>query len=476
MCIRLVKTITLSILLLSLLYSCQKEYSLEGSLIKLPAGTWQFNDSTKLFKGNIDTAFIDTSAPTRILHVLGSSLSGNETFSINLFSTDSFKLGSYRASVSQSDFNYFSLTNAIYQTSILTGEFIVTLNQLSNNRITGVFSGMAADSAGNLKNITLGRFTSSIKLKSSAASTNGSGSLGVVAGSCSPITASGVYTQGVALDPSNTIQIQVTVTTAGTYSMSTNSVNGVNFSKTGTFATMGTQNIVLTGTGVPLNAGAQTFTVTLSGTTCNFNINFLTGITPPPLLDYFPTTLNSNWIYYYSGSGIPGYIDSSSVKVISYNPSFVGNTFNSFETNSVPPGSPGDTSYYRKLPGNYYQYMDLATIFPFTNTSFGEYIFLKDNVAQGSTWQSQNFNGNISGVGATSGYISMTLLAKGVPVTVGTLNFADVIKVRYDYYLMISPGVPISTEEKWFAKGVGLIHDDLDTGNSISDIIRYTIF
>ena len=474
--IPILKTFSILFLLSAFLWSCQKEYSLEGSLIKLPAGTWQFNDSTKLFRGNMDTAYIDTTAPTRVLHLLGTSTSGNESFSINLFSIDSFQLGTYRASLSQSEFDYFSLTSTIYQGGNLTGEFLVTVTQLSNGRITGVFSGLVVDSAGNSKNITLGKFTTSIKLKTSGTTTGATGTLGTIAGNCSPITASGIFTQGIALDPTNTIQVQVTVTQAGAFNLSTNTINGVTFTKAGSFASTGVQNVVLTGTGMPVNAGPQTFTVTMGSTACNFNITFLTGIIPPPVLDYFPITLNSNWIYYYGATGLPGYIDSNAVKITSYNPTFAGNSYTSFESNTTPPTSPIDTQYFRKTSGNYYQYIDAANIFPFTNSSFGEYIFLKDNVAQGATWQSQNFSGNISGVGLTSGYITMTLLAKAVPVTIGSLTFPDVIKVKYDYFLMISPGVPISTEEKWFARGVGLIHDDIDTGNSFSDIIRYTIY
>ena len=458
------------------LWSCQKEYSLEGSLIKLPTGTWQFNDSSKLFHGNMDTAFIDTSRPTKILHLMGTSSTGNETFSMQLFSTDSFKLGTYRASVPESEFEYFSLITTKYQTDILTGEFIVTVTQLANNHITGTFSGMTIDSAGNVKQITLGKFTSGIKLKSAGTGANATGTLGLSAGNCTPVTLSGVFTQGIVLDPSNTVQVQVTVATPGTYTISSNTVNGVTFSKSGLFSAAGTQNLVLTGTGIPLNSGVQNFTVSFGSSSCNFSITFLVGTPPPPVLDYFPTTLNSNWVYYFTSSTTFGVIDSSSVKVIAYNPTFGGNSYNSFQQNSIPPTSPIDTTYYRKPGNDYYEYTDLSSAFAFTNPTFGEYIFLKDNVAQGTTWQSQNFSGTITTLGAVTGYLTMTLLAKAVPVTIGALNFPDVIKVRYDYYLTIIPAGPIRTEEKWFAKGIGLIHHDIESGQTILDVNRYTIY
>ena len=469
---RIIRLLLLIVITCPLFWSCQKEYSLEGSNIKLPAGTWQFNDSAKLFKGTMDTAYIDTTAPTRVLNLLGTSLSGLEAFSIRLYSIDSFTVGTYKASLSQSEFNYSSSTGLVYQSDLLTGEFIVTINVLSNNRITGIFSGMSKDSAGNSKQITLGKFTSAIKLRSVATGNSASGSLGVTAGSCTPVTISGIFTQGIVLDPSNTVQVQVTVSTPGTYTISTNTINGVSFKKSGSFASAGIQNVVMTGVGMPVNAGSQNFTVTFGASVCNFSITFLAGTPPPPVLDYFPTTLNSNWIYYLFNVMVT---DSNQVKVIPYSPMFAGQTYSSFEANTLPPSTPIDTSYYRKQGNDYYQYTDVSNFFGFSNPTLAEYIFLKDNVAQNTTWQSQTFTGMITGIPvAVTGYISMTLLAKAVPATVGLNTFPDVIKVRYDYYLSLAPGLPFTTEERWFARGVGLIH--YNSGSGITDLQRYTIF
>ena len=70
----------------------------------------------------------------------------------------------------------------------------------------------------------------------------------------------------------------------------------------------------------------------------------------------------------------------------------------------------------------------------------------------------------------------MTLTAKAVPVILGTQNFPDVMKVRYDYYITLMSGSPFRTEEKWFARGVGLIHHDIEFGQTIMDVNRYTIY
>ena len=60
---KLLKTLSFLILLATLFFSCQKEYSLEN--VVTPAGTWQFNDNTQLYIGNIDSAYIETTGSTK---------------------------------------------------------------------------------------------------------------------------------------------------------------------------------------------------------------------------------------------------------------------------------------------------------------------------------------------------------------------------------------------------------------------------
>ena len=87
---------------------------------------------------------------------------------------------------------------------------------------------------------------------------------------CSPGTVVGTYTAGTALTATNTVTIQATVTTAGSYSLTTTAINGMTFSATGVFAGTGLQTIVLVGTGTPVAAGTNTFSI--GTTSCNFNV------------------------------------------------------------------------------------------------------------------------------------------------------------------------------------------------------------
>ena len=109
-------------------------------------------------------------------------------------------------------------------------------------------------------------------------------------GICMDASVSGSYVKNVALTSTNQVSIKLNVTTAGTYSISTNSVNGYSFSGSGTVGATGTQTVILTGSGTPTNEGTNTFTVTAGTSTCTFTVTVTpTGTNPPPG-DYFPLT------------------------------------------------------------------------------------------------------------------------------------------------------------------------------------------
>jgi uncharacterized protein (TIGR02145 family) len=103
--------------------------------------------------------------------------------------------------------------------------------------------------------------------ESAHASTNGTA---IVSGyNCSNASA-GRMTAGTAVSGVNQ-SITAQVTSVGTYNISTNTANGVKFSASGTFQTMGSLTIVLTATGTPIAAGS-TNTFALNTTpNCSFN-------------------------------------------------------------------------------------------------------------------------------------------------------------------------------------------------------------
>lgn len=273
-----IRTSVFVLLAILIINGCQKEYSVENNGSVTHTGTWQFNDSTKLFSGNMDSAYVEhsTSLNTQIFHLLGTSLDGSQKFNLELYA-DTFKTGTYKASLFQSTFLYTSGSKNIYQAGQLTGEFIVNITSLTANNISGTFSGSSLDSSGNLKQLTLGKFTST--LNNSGSGTGGtvsSGVLGDSSGNCKPVVLAGTYAQGLALTSANTVQVQVTVAVAGTYTITTNTVNGVTFSNSGTFTSTGAQTVTLTGSGTPSSSGVQDFKVSYGNSQCSFAINFLT--------------------------------------------------------------------------------------------------------------------------------------------------------------------------------------------------------
>jgi hypothetical protein len=106
---------------------------------------------------------------------------------------------------------------------------------------------------------------------------NGSG------GSCIGSTVTGEYFADISLTQANTILLQVDVTTIGTYNLTTNNTNGIQFSAAGTFTNTGMQTITLTGSGTPVSVGSFTFTTPGSGG-CSFTVEVNTA--PVALADF----------------------------------------------------------------------------------------------------------------------------------------------------------------------------------------------
>lgn len=96
--------------------------------------------------------------------------------------------------------------------------------------------------------------------------------------SCASAQVNGTYIAGTTLTASNTIALHVNVTVVGDYSISTNVVNGISFSKTGTFTATGDQVITLNGAGTPAAAGIRTYTFTGGGNTCSVDLTAISNV------------------------------------------------------------------------------------------------------------------------------------------------------------------------------------------------------
>jgi hypothetical protein len=441
--------------------ACQKEYSIENGGLKLPVGNWEFSNGTAQYTGNMDTAYISSSTgATKQLHLLGTATTGGQNFNMVLYA-DSFKVGTYKASLFQATFEYTTTAKTLYEAGQLVGEFTVNITTINSSLVIGTFSGSAKDTANQVISLTNGKFKATFA--GAATVPSSTGVLGDSSGNCKPVVLNGTYTQGIAVTAANTAQLQVVVAVAGPYSITTNSVNGVTFSAAGTFSTTGSQTVALTASGMPLLAGEQVYTVSYGNSQCAFKVTYLPGTAPAN--DYLPLTVNSFWNYGVSDS--PG--DTTFKKVIAYTPSILGNTYNTVIQAPDPNSTADDSAYFRKANGIYYQLVDFSALFSFDKPVVQELIILKDNVPVNTTWQSANIAGTIGGIPFT-GYVKMTLIAKAVPVTQGNLNFSDVIKVKYEFFANGST-IVIQTQERWFAKGVGEIFTSVSNGVTSVDFV-----
>jgi hypothetical protein len=151
---------------------------------------------------------------------------------------------------------------------------------------------------------------------------------------CAAIIPTGAYKQGTALTTANAVAIQVNVTTAGVYSITTNTVNGFSFSKSGSFATTGIQTVTLEGAGTPTAATTSTFTVNFGGNSCTFPVMVTAGTNPPPGSTNF-------WKFTSGGVIYQGNIDPGA-SITSLPP--IGAVLNFTGTSNDPTGTaPADT-------------------------------------------------------------------------------------------------------------------------------------
>jgi hypothetical protein len=328
-------------------------------------------------------------------------------------------------------------------TFVATGVQVITLNG----------SGTPGSSGSTPFPVTAGSSTCTFSITVTSAA------VGTLAGgpsACTPFTLSGTYTAGTALVTSNTVQVQINVTTPGTYSISTNTVNGYSFSASGTAGT-GTQTVTLNGNGTPTAAGSNTFTVTFGSSTCTFVVNVVVA----PVIDYFPRTTNSNWSY-----EIDDVADDSLLrKVYPQTLAAIGNTYNIFMADF---GTGFDSSgYYRKSGGDYFEYFDFGSFIGYDNPLWVEYTMLKDNVAANANWKSNGFSGTVSGTPITLRF-SYTILQKDVPITIvtstGSVTYQNVIVVEEKFEQQTGPGtwqdITVLLDfygKSYYARGFGLI-------------------
>lgn len=428
----------------ALIVSCQKELSFEKGPSSTSVGSLQTNASGGCLGAVVSGAYKKDT-------VLNASHYVNVNVQVDT-------IGTY--TITSDTVNGYSFK--------ATGTFTATGVQVV--KLVGAGKPLAAGT--NVFTVTYNGTTCDFPITVTAAGGGGGSAVFTVA--CTPATINGTYQAGTALTGANTVVLNVNVSTPGSWTITTSSVNGMVFNGSGNFAAAGAQTITLAGSGTPTAAGTFNIPVTVGGATCNFSLTVTAG--GPPPIDYFPRTVNSNWSYEFDGD--PN--DSLLVKVVAGTITAAGSQFNIFmETDDASAGF-DSSGYYRKSGNNYYEWLDLSII-GYDDPMWVEYNFLRDNVSAGGTWTTQSFTGNVSGTPITSRF-KYTIISKDITVTVGTTAFPNTIVVKEELEVEISAGVwsPVAGFIIYnYARNVGLIKLDFDDGAgnvSEMDVRRQVVY
>lgn len=90
--------------------------------------------------------------------------------------------------------------------------------------------------------------------------------------SCFDYMLNGNYNEGVALTVDNSVSVMVNVFIPGPYLIKTEIIDGIGFSKSGTFTSTGSQKVFLQGKGKPVNPGIFSFKPNGGFSSCTFDV------------------------------------------------------------------------------------------------------------------------------------------------------------------------------------------------------------
>ena len=113
---------------------------------------------------------------------------------------------------------------------------------------------------------------------------------------CNPVTIKGSFVAGSALTAVNTATLSVNVTKVGSYTITTDVINGISFTSTDIFTTPGLQTITLTGNGTPTTAGTFNFSPGSNGCTFTIKVTAATDAAVYTLGTCSDLVVNGNYI------------------------------------------------------------------------------------------------------------------------------------------------------------------------------------
>lgn len=379
--------------------------------------------------------------------------------------------GTYKAGEALGDSNFIDVTIDVTQ----TGNYTVYTDTINGYyfRATGKFATTGPDTI-RLKGFgtpgTAGSNTFAVYYDSSicnvtvtvVSGSGGSGGTSVFTlsgsgGNCLNSSVQGTYTQGTALDASNKVNVEVNVTTPGTWTLSTSTVSGFSFSGSGTFTTTGVQTITLNGTGTPTTAGQQTFALTAASTACSFAVTVNGGTPPSPNTDHLPLTPNTYWTY--NDAFTPG----DTIKRVNNNSTTIGGNVYRVIEEFANDGTSNGSFFYRKTGNDYFEYTEVHNyaFLTFDSTVEGDILFLKEGLATNNTWMSAEYSGTEGGINKKLRYVFTCTDANANGIVINGKTYNNVYKITFKPQVSTSGG-PFADEglvwEVFYAQGVGMIY------------------
>lgn len=420
--------VTLAFVFMNIFFSCQKEFSIDGDLT-LP---------NALTRGNAGQCLP--------INVGGTYLMGKDLGDTNFIDVEVavHTVGSYAISTGTVNGYSFSGTGTFAD----TGKVSV--------RLTGTGTPTAAGT--NNFTVTLGGTSCGVNITVQTPPVGpATYTLDGDPASCISANVQGAYVTSAALDSNSFLQVNVNVSTPGTFSIATNTVNGYSFSASGFFTTTGTQIVTLKGTGIPISAGVDGFTLSGNSSSCTIPVTVTSGYQPIANNDYFPLTYQSYW--HYSDIWNPGFTIKRDVS----DSTMINNQLYKImeEQNPVT----GDNQqFYRKNGYNYYEYISVdkyTASVKFTPQIKNDLLFLKEDAVTGTSWESPADTGIIIGGQSVVLKYAFRCIAANVSKTIQGKSYQSVIVIQ------VRPQVRSLTDawgetgeitDLYFAKGVGLIY------------------
>lgn len=286
---------------------------------------------------------------------------------------------------------------------------------------------------------------------------------------CMSFALGGTYTQGTAMTAANKVTIQVNVTTAGQWNVSTNTVAGISFAGSGTFTATGVQGIVLQATGTPTASGAQTYTVTAGTATCTFTVTISPATTASG--DHFILTPNSWWSY-----NTPVSASDTLKRTIVGSFTIAGSTWQGMKEKNGG-GQLDDTVYFHKTGNNYYNinYAEYYSTVFFDNLVIDSILVMKEGLTTGATWSSPEYSDAENGVPTKVKY-NFTCTNANATVTINSRTYTNVYQVTMVAMVAVNGG-SYTTDVTWtnyYAQGIGWIYSKYDDGSFQYELpIRY---